>query len=265
MPREIDPAVEFFNNAADRYHRQYYQETAGGYHLRVRRERVLKLFDRPGGKVIDIGCGPGEMAGILRAMGCKFWGVDPSVRMLELARTRVNEDESVKFVQGSATQLEFPDNFFDAALCMGVIDAVRDPRQAIREMLRVLKPAGVLIISFTNRRSPYAWWRRSVFYRLVSIWHALRDGVRTASHKSALGPHMKQRMLFREKEANDLIVSEGGRVVESLAYYYNIFLSPLDEIWPAGAIWLARQFDEGRWRGPRWLAMGWVVKVTKES
>jgi len=265
MPTEIDPAVEFFNNTADRYHGQYYKETPGGYHLRVRREKVLELFDQAGGKVVDVGCGPAERTEALRNMGCSFWGVDPSARMLEIARRRVKEDDSVHFVQGTATRLELPDNFFDAALCMGVIDALRNPRQAIREMLRVLKPGGTLIISFTNRCSPYAWWRRSVFYPLVSIWHSLRDGRRNANRESALGPHMKQRVLFRENEANDLLQSEGATVLDSVAYYYNVLPSPIDEVWPAAAIWVARQFDEGRWRGPRWLAMGWVVKARKKS
>jgi len=245
MQTEVDPAVEFFDKTADRYHRQYYRETAGGYHLRVRREKVLQLFDQPGGKVVDVGCGPAEMMEPLRRMGCTCWGVDPSARMLEIARTRVKEDGSTHFIQGSATRLEFQDDFFDAALCMGVIDALRDSRKAIREMLRVLKPGGTLIISFTNRRSPYAWWRGSVFYPVVSAWHSLRDGRRNAHRDSALGPHMKQRVLFREAEANDLLLSEGARVLDSVAYYYNVFLSPLDEIAPAAAIWVARRFDMG--------------------
>ena len=263
MHREIDPVAEFFDNTADRFHRQYYKETAGGYNLRVRRKKVLELFDQPGGKVVDVGCGPAEMMEELRKRGCSFWGVDPSARMLEIARTRVREDDFVHLIQGSATRLAFPDNFFDAALCMGVIDAVREPRKAVREMLRVLRLGGSLIISFTNRRSPYAWWRSSVFYPLVSKWHSFRDGRQNAKRKSALGPHMKQRVLFRENEANELLLSEGASLVESVPYYYNVFLSPLDEIWPGAAISVARQFDEGHWRGPRWLAMGYLVKAKK--
>src|SRR5260370_31301008 len=54
------------------------RETPGGFALRVRQRRVLELFDKAGGKVLDVGCGPAEVVQPLLSLGCQFWGVDPS-------------------------------------------------------------------------------------------------------------------------------------------------------------------------------------------
>jgi hypothetical protein len=73
----------------------------------------------------------------------------------------------------------------------------------------------------------------------------------------------RQRRLFSESAAHELFRSEGATVVESVGYYYCIFLSPLDEFLPASALWVTRQFEEGRLPVPRWIGAGWIVKARK--
>jgi SAM-dependent methyltransferase len=68
----------FLGERADEYTRAYARETPGGFALRVRQRRVLELFDKAGGKVLDVGCGPAEVVQPLLSLGCQFWGVDPS-------------------------------------------------------------------------------------------------------------------------------------------------------------------------------------------
>jgi len=265
VPTAIDPTVEFFDDRAEKYDRQYFADTPGGYALRTRRKKVLDLFDHPGGNVLDVGCGPGVMTEALLNVGCTFWGVDPSPRMIGIARNRFKEDNRVHFMSGDAMQLPFPDGFFDAAVCMGVIDALHDRRQAIREMLRVIKLGGTLIITFSNLLSPYAWWKLYVFYPLVCVWHQLCGKVDKFRSESSLGVQTKQRALFTERAAHSLLQSEGAAVISSVGYYYNIFLSPLDEIFPTPALWVTRRLEEGQSARSRWLAAGWIVKVRKSE
>jgi ubiquinone/menaquinone biosynthesis C-methylase UbiE len=265
MPTAIDPTVVFFDKTADRYDGEYSAETPGGHALRVRRKKVLDLFDQPGGKVLDVGCGPAVMTEALLARGCTFWGVDPSSRMIDIARKRFKEDDRVHFVSGDAVRLDFPDGFFDAAVCMGVIDMVQDRRQAVREMLRVLKPGGTLIITFTNLSSPYAWWKLYVFYPLVSVWHRLRDRNERARPDSGLAGQVKRRALFTEGAAHELLQSEGATVAESVGYYYNVFLSPLDEVCRSAALKTTQYLEENHSARWRWLAAGWIVKARKET
>lgn len=68
-----DPVVRFFDSRARNYNREYEDETPAGYALRIRREKVMSLFDQRGGRVLDVGCGPGIMAAETIQRGCEFW------------------------------------------------------------------------------------------------------------------------------------------------------------------------------------------------
>src|SRR5215831_17938512 len=100
MEQEPDPLLNFFDQRAEAYDQEYYEQTAKGYALRSRREKVLKLFDQPGGKVLDVGCGPGVMAQEIVNRNCSFWGVDPAQKMLEICRRRFGRDERMQFLCG---------------------------------------------------------------------------------------------------------------------------------------------------------------------
>jgi len=260
---EIDPVVKFFDERAEDYSREYNHETPGGYALRVRRQKVLAMFDQPGGKVLDVGCGPGVMAPAMIGRGCDFWGVDPSPKMIEICRSRFAENDRIHFLSGDAMGLGLPDDFFDAVLCMGVIDALRDRHRAVREMLRVLKPGGTLIVTFTNFRSPYAWWKNFVFYPAVSVWHALRARMGDRTLKAARRLGGGTRALYNEPTARQLLESEGAEVTQAVFHYFNVFISPLDEIMPSMALWLTKKLEEGAWPRPEWIAAGLILKARK--
>jgi len=264
ITRLADPSVAFFNERADAYSREYDDQTPGGYALRVRREKVLQLFDQPGGKVLDVGCGPGPMAQEIVSRGCSYWGVDPAEKMLEIGRRRFMGNQSVHFLLGDAMHLALPDGFFDAVLCMGVIDGLRDRRQALSEMFRVLKPGGTLIITFTNPVSPYSWWKKYIFYPAVVYYQELRGDRRPGRRRRATPtPDARERVHYNKSAACRLLQSEGAEVTRILGYYFNVFLSPLDEFFPGVALWVTRKLEEGRWPRPEWFASGWIIKAKK--
>jgi SAM-dependent methyltransferase len=249
----------FLGDKADEYARAYAEETPGGFALRVRRRRVLELFDKPGGRVLDVGCGPAEMVQPLVRLDCEFWGLDPSPRMIEICRTRFGEFKNAHFVEGEAGQISFPDAFFDAVLCMGVIDGLKNFSQVIREMLRVLKPDGTIIITFANRQNPYAQWKKYVFYpALISARRIMHPG----AHND---PILIQRRLFAPREASDLLAAAGADAQRVVGYFYNILLSPLDEIWPAVTLWVNKKLEEARDGTPDWLAAGFIVMAHKTN
>jgi ubiquinone/menaquinone biosynthesis C-methylase UbiE len=242
---------------ADKYARAYSEETPGGFALRVRRQRVLELFDKREGKVLDVGCGPGEMVQPLLGLGCEFWGVDPSMRMIEMCRSRFRETREAHFTLGQASQLSFPDNFFDAVLCMGVIDSMKNVRPAIGEMLRVLKPGGTLIATFPNRDSPYVLWKGYVFYPVISLIRRL------TSRQVSNDPVFIKRSLFTPQSASELVCAAGGRALRIVGHFYNVLLSPLDEIWPGGTLWLNRRLEQIRDGKMDRLAAGFILKARK--
>jgi len=249
----------FLGKKADKYAQAYAEETPGGFALRVRRQRVLELFDKPGGAVLDVGCGPAEMVQPLLSLGCKFWGVDPSPRMIEICRERFGEITNVDFAVGEAAKLSYADEFFDGVLCMGVIDGLKNVEEVLAEIMRVSKPGGTIIITFANKHSPYAWWKAQVFYRLLTLGH------RIAHPGTNNDPILTRRRLFSPKEASELFAGAGASVERIVGYFCNILLSPLDEIWPAGTLWLNKKLEKARNGQPDWLAAGFILKVRKQG
>ena len=257
------PTVTFFNRRAADYDREYDAPTTAGYALRVRREKVLAMLGQyGGGNVLDVGCGPGPMALPLVERNCRFWGVDPSESMLQICRARFASQPHMKFVLGNATQLDFPDGFFDVVLCMGVLDAVPDATPAVREMLRALKPGGILLVTFTNILSPYSWWKRYVFYRSVSWYRRIRRG---RGCRAVPPPDATKRSLYTKRGAIDLLKAGGARVAQIQGYYYNPFLSPLDEWFPALALRTVKNLEWHRGSASEWMAAGWIMKAQKIS
>lgn len=245
----------FVGNKADTYAQTYADETPAGFALRMRRQRVLQLFDKPGGKVLDVGCGPGEMVRDLLNLGCEFWGVDPSARMIEICRQRHSECSKAHFQLGQAESLNFADGIFDAVICMGVIDGLQSAGAAVREMARILKPGGTMIITFSNHHSPYAWWKAFVYYRALAV-------VRRILHpRLKHDPIFVRRKLFTPRTATNLLAGLGTRVERVVGYFYNVIPSPFDEIWPAATLWVNRKLEKARDGKADSLAAGFIVKA----
>lgn len=88
--------------------------------------------------ILDVGTGTGRAALLLARGGAKVTGVDASNEMLAVARRRATEEgAAVRFLQGDAHALEFPDRSFDVALSLRVIMHTPRWRQVISELCRV--------------------------------------------------------------------------------------------------------------------------------
>ncbi|MCC5575358.1 methyltransferase domain-containing protein [Microtetraspora sp. AC03309] len=137
----------------------YFAEHAGisPYNAYTDRPAMLELAgDVDGAKVLDVGCGAGHYAVELLARGAQVVGVDGSRTLLEHARARVGE--RAEFL---LHDLEEPLNFahdasFDGAVCALVFHHLTHRVQLLRELHRVLRPGGWLLVSTTH---PAADWR----------------------------------------------------------------------------------------------------------
>jgi malonyl-CoA O-methyltransferase len=116
-------------------------------HDDVRLQTIMQyLGDISGLRVLDAGCGKGRFAKALleKYPSADIWGLDISDEML---RKKV---ANITTRQGSLMNMPFPDNYFDHAYCVESLEHVITPKAAIRELFRVVKPGGHLLIIDKN-------------------------------------------------------------------------------------------------------------------
>lgn len=96
--------------------------------------------------VADLGCGTGNAAELLAPCVKRVIAVDQSEVMLSAARKRLAEFTNVDFRRGELERLPVAEAEVDAAVCVLVLHHINDPGAACREMARVLKPGGTVLI-----------------------------------------------------------------------------------------------------------------------
>jgi SAM-dependent methyltransferase len=152
-----------------------YDAVAPEYAERFKDEMDDKPFDRDcldrlarevgkRGPICDLGCGPGQIARYLHRQGVKTLGVDLSEKMVAEAK-RLNPE--IPFHQGNMLSLPDEDNSWGGIAAFYCI--IHIPREqvvdALREMKRVLKPGGFLLVTFhigTEIKHIDSWWEKPV-------------------------------------------------------------------------------------------------------
>lgn len=122
-------------------------------------------------------------------------GLDLSPEMLEIARQRAKHlGRSVNLREGDAHDLPFADSSFDTAVCTYSLCNVADPRAALSEMWRVLRPGGTLILvdHIRSHSAPVLWLQKAIefFSRRFEGEYMTR---RPADHVEELGFDIKAR------------------------------------------------------------------------
>lgn len=107
------------------------------------RSRLLQVTAvGPGVRVLDVGCGSGELVAEAAATGATATGVDPARGMVEIAR-RAGLDVRV----AGAEALPWPDGTFDVVLSVNALHLTEDPVVALREAARVTRPGGTIALA----------------------------------------------------------------------------------------------------------------------
>lgn len=137
-------------------------------------------------RILVDGCGVGQYVRHLAALGYNTIGLD-----IDFDRVREGRQAGIEQLHAAAgEQLPYPDNTFDALLSHEVIEHVADDRQAAREMIRVLRPGGRVILFCPNRWYPFEthghYWRGKYHFGNTPLINYLPNLLR-----DRLAPHVR--------------------------------------------------------------------------
>ncbi|TAK02615.1 class I SAM-dependent methyltransferase, partial [bacterium] len=120
------------------------------------------------GRFLDVGCGGGSYLYRLRQWGWKVYGVEPNESGVQQARAL-----GLDVQHGELTDVHFPESFFDVIRLNNVLEHLADPKEAFREIKRILKPHGIVYITVPNTRSLNFWLFGENWYGLDSPRHVI--------------------------------------------------------------------------------------------
>lgn len=158
------PVAETLRFRLEAYYTRYYRDVLGipGWHdiVAVRLEdrayesrrlaRVERAIGRAvgGARVLDVGCGTGGFSVLAEEAGAEVWSVDASPEAATLAASRT---ACGRVVVATAESLPLVSAGFDLVYCYSTLEHLGDAARAVREMVRVLRPGGLLYLHTPNR------------------------------------------------------------------------------------------------------------------
>jgi SAM-dependent methyltransferase len=110
------------------------------------------LLPAHGGRLIEVGAGFGRLAGEFAGYG-EVVLLDSSEVHVAAAAEELADDPRIQVTLGDALALPFPDGHFDAAVCVRVLHHFADPKPLVAELGRVVRPGGVVVLEYANKRN----------------------------------------------------------------------------------------------------------------
>ena len=116
--------------------------------------------------LLDVGCGTGFLIDQLaKIKSASYYGVDIAEKMLAVAMSK--NIKGASFTEGLADRLPFTDNSFDVVTCIQSFHHYPDSDKAMQEVLRVLKPGGVYLLSDTGVGGIAAWIDNHILFKIL--------------------------------------------------------------------------------------------------
>lgn len=167
----------------------------------------------PGAKLLDIGCGNGNLSIVLGSLGYNVKGIDVDDTSVKTANER-NTFPNVSFEVADANKFSMNDEF-DLIVCTEVLEHLEVPGELVQSAYRILKPGGTMIVTVPNgygpRESlmtkPMQWMMRKGYSKtLVNIKKAF--GYKHATEQSS-NPDLTHLQFFTRRSLNSMMEKVG--------------------------------------------------------
>jgi SAM-dependent methyltransferase len=149
-----DKWKSFYTREAGGYHRQRYASWYGRMFARSHQAAMHDLLHmhRSGGLILDLASGTGHNLEILSASGRLVIACDLTTAMLKESKNIRRERDNIRYSAGNALNLPFAAGTFDVVVSTRFLHLFAAPhqQQVLKEMVRVLKPNGLMLVDFYN-------------------------------------------------------------------------------------------------------------------
>ena len=155
----------------------------GPFEEEIKKEFLTFSEIKEGQVVLDVDTGSGFAAALLaKAVGTngRVYSIDPSENALEKAFSRLKEEKLDKIVvlkKARVEELSFKDNFFDRVSSIMSFHHLSDPVRSLKEMYRVLKPGGILVIVDWTRETTVAPHPKEQLYAPDLLFEFIRKAL----------------------------------------------------------------------------------------
>jgi len=190
--------------------------STGDMALKRRARRIIEeLNPQNGEKILDVGCGDGYYSYLLSGLGIKLdlTGTDFDKRALESARKNLGSKKIKLFWADLMAKLPFKDKIFDKIVMSEVAEHLPNDVKGLKEVRRVLKPGGTLVLTVPNANYPFLWdpvnW---------ILEHLFRTHVKSGFWAGIWSQH---RRLYKPAEIKKVVEGAGFKIktVEALTWW----------------------------------------------
>jgi ubiquinone/menaquinone biosynthesis C-methylase UbiE len=256
--RSVSKAIDYFERHAEYYDESQYRTRRRTF-INSRHDHIVTMLSALAvpvtATVLDAGCGPGNLVAELARRYGRVCAMDASSRMVAIARSNAASFHNVSFQVGDVERLPFAADTFDIVCSAGVIEYLPEFEIALREMRRVLRPGGVLILPTTNAAAP-AHWLRPLLEPVARIPIVARV--------FGLRPGDYQLYFHRVSEFKERLMA-AELALERERHFYFTLPRPLDRVFPALTRRLETFFDGYMNTNLRHLAEGFIAVGRKPN
>ncbi len=177
--------TQLFDDWPDRYEK-WFTTPIGALVKRVEWELIDDLLrPRPGEFILDAGCGTGVFTLDMISCGARVIGLDLSLSMIRRARQK-GRTSQLRIISADILRLPFPENSFDKTVSITALEFIPDGHKAIKELFRVTRKGGALVVATLNSLSPWAERRREEGHKGHSLFS--KAFFRSPGELAALAP-----------------------------------------------------------------------------